>query len=521
MKTIQKIKTILSTLVLLVFINSCNDLDQVYFGQIQDEDLWNSKTDFDQAINGAVAYLDSPYGFYTRQFFLMEEATTDYFSGDSGSAGEHSSFENFRTSFPTTFSWALWIPLYKSVYQCNLVLDRLYKFPVRINTDATENNEDLADKNRIEGEARFFRALNYYNLQNYFGGVPVVVSSDDNRVAIPKSSREEVKTLIESDLVAAAALLPDVVESKANALYSRPSKQAAYGLLARLYINWDGRADRWEKTSWACSQVISNPSDLGLELDYPKIFSLSSEKNKEIVYAIEHNTFTPPSGSFLLNNYTYSPFEGSDAMKSPIGANIGFGGNWQVKRSTLFIHFDNNDVRKKQILSSYIRKDGRNKNLFGEDLLVNKYPLDPINLINPFGGNDQPIIRYADIILMKAEAENHLGNLGEAIALVNQIRTRAGLGPLTPPHTNSLASLNDYIYYERRREFFFEGLGRTDMIRFKLSTNNTHDNEFLKVVANKPRIVPLTGDIKRFLLFPFDGLALRNNPALIQNEGYQ
>ena len=512
MKTIQKIKTILSTLLLIVFINSCSDLDQVYYGQIKDENLWNSKTDFDQAINGAVRYLDQPYGYYTMHFFLMEDAATDYFYGDSNDANEYSAFQNWRTNYPTSFSWAVWNPMYQSIYQCNLVLERLDKYPIRTGSEFEE--EDLINKDKIEGQAHFFRALNYYFAQNYFGGVPIVTSADDKRVFIPKSSRDEVKTLIESDLILAASLLPNSIDVKADVMPSRPSKQAAYGLLARLYINWESKSDRWQKTSDACDAVINSPSGLGLEPVYSDIFSLTKERNKEIVFAIEHSIASGSSQNFLLNNYTYSPSD----MLNPIGAQLGWNGNWQVKRIGFYENFADNDSRKKQILNSYIRKNGITK-LFTKapNHLVNKYPLDPKNLTNSFGGNDQPVIRYADIVLMKAEALNNLNRLAEAIPFVNQIRNRAGLADLTSPDTDNKENLNEYIFNERRREFFYEGLGRTDMIRFKDSNGK---NKFLLWVGKKIGLANGTQADEKYKLYPFDALALRNNEALEQNPGY-
>ena len=511
MKTIQKIKTLLSTLLLIVFINSCSDLDQKFYGQIPNEKLWNSKTDFDQAINGAVQYLDKPYGYYTMHFFLMEDGATDYFYGNTNAANEYSAFQNWKTNYPTTFSWAVWTPMYESIYQCNLVLERLDKYPIR--TGSEFEAEDLMNKAKIEGQAHFFRALNYYFAQNYFGGVPIVKSADDNRVSIAKSTRDEVRELVESDLLLAVSKLPNSLDAKADIMPSRPSKQAAYGLLARLYINWESKSDHWQKTSDACDAIITDNSDLGLEPIYSNIFSLTNEKNKEIVYAIEHNNINPASQVFLLNNYTYSPSD----MLNPIGAQIGWGGNWQVKRIALYDYFANNDSRKKQILNSYINKNGNPKNLSSApNHLVNKYPLDPKNLTNSFGGNDQPIIRYADILLMKAEALNNLSNLPGATILINEVRSRAGLGDL-PSSINTFDLFNEEIYNERRREFFFEGLGRTDMIRFKDSNGK---NKFLLWVGKKIGLANGTEADEKYKLYPFDALALRNNEALEQNPGY-
>lgn len=499
----KKLKLIVTLLFLIVFAYSCDDnyLDEVNYGKVNDGVLWKDKSDFQQAINSAISNIDQTFGYGTIFSFLMEDAATDYWIGGANFAGEFSNFSQWRTNYPTTFNWAVWPPVWNSIYYSNLVLERMDRV-----TNLTED-----EKKRFEGQARFFRAMNYYFLQNKFGGVPIITSVEDKRTAIPQSTREEVRKLIENDLVLAANLLPGKADVKSEGQLSRPSKQAALGLLARLYINWESRADRWQKTAETCDLVINDPSGAGLETPYSKIFALDNENNKEILFALEHSTISNQTGVFLLNTFFASEWD----MQTPNASRIGWGGDWRVSKALIYDKFETNDLRKNQLLMSYIRKNGTTATLTTP--LLAKYPLDSFNLTNFSGGNDQPIIRYADIILMKAEAENQLGNLNVAIGLVNQIRRRAGLGDLTSSDKDSKTSLNDFIYHERRREFFCEGLGRTDMIRFKLNTNSTHDNEFLKWVATKPGTN--NGDAK-YLVYPFDGQALRKNTGLKQNPGY-
>ena len=272
-KKMKTIKILIPLFFLILSSYSCNDdyLDQEFYGEKKDEDFWKSKTDIEQAINGAIRYLDMSFGYYSVHFILMEDATTDYFIGGASNAGQYINFSQWRTSYPATFSWAIWSPMWQSVYYSNLVLERLDRIP----------NLTETEKKRYEGQARFFRALNYYVAQNNFGGVPIVTSADDTRKEIPQNSREEVRKLIESDLIAAANLLPTRADVKTEGQLSRPSKQAALGLLARLYINWESRADRWQKTSDACDTLINEPSGLGLEAPYSRIFALENENNKE------------------------------------------------------------------------------------------------------------------------------------------------------------------------------------------------------------------------------------------------
>lgn len=502
----KKIVVIFIVFFLSVFNNSCNDgyLDEVNYGKVDETLLWKSKTDLEQAINGSLSFLDQKSGYQSIHFLLMEDATTDYWLGGANSAAEFSNFSQWRTNYPTVFSWAIWAPLWKSIFYSNLVLERMDRVP-----NLTDD-----EKKRFEGQARFFRALNYYFAQNKFGGVPIITSIDDTRTEIPQNTREEVRLLVEADLIKAAALLPGHNAAKTEGLLSRPSKQAALGLLARLYINWETRTDRWQKTKEICDLIIASPDGAGLlPAPYSNIFSLTNEKNMELIYAIEHSTASATTANFMLNNYFNTP--GDINVQT---AYIGWGGNWRVTRD-FYNKFDAADARKSQMYITYTRKNGTVTTSTGATIpWVKKYPLDGFNFTSPAGGNDIPVIRYADIILMKAEAENHLGNLSGAIALVNQIRVRAGLGELNNANYDTEAKLNDEIYLERRRELFAEGFGRTDMIRFKLSTNTTHDNEFLKHVASKPGIDAT--NITKYLVYPFDTQALAKNPGLVQNPGY-
>ncbi len=503
----NKLKLIVALLYVMIFNYSCDNgyLDQVNYGTVNDDVLWKDKSDVQQAINSSVSFIDQRFGYYSMHFLLMEDGATDYWSGGANSAFEFSNFAQWRTNYPTVFNWAVWPPLWKSIYYSNLVLERLDRVP----------NLTPEEKNRLEGQARFFRAFNYYFAQNKFGGVPIITSAEDDRTAIPQSTREEVRKFVEADLIIAAKLLPGKADVKAEGLLSRPSKQAALGLLARLYINWESRPDRWQKTKEICDQIISDPSSAGLETPYSKIFALNNENNKEILYSLEHSTVSALTGTFLLNNYFNCP---ADNIVQT--AFIGWGGNWRVTR-VFYDKFNDADQRKSQMYITYTNKAGAVNRPISvttpATALLRKYPLDALNLTSPFGGNDQPVIRYADIILMKAEAENQLGNLAVAISLINQIRIRAGLANLDNSKFTNKELLNDEIYDERRREFFLEGLGRTDMIRFKLTSNTTHANEFLREIAKKSGTN--NGDAK-YLLYPFDGQALIKNPGLIQNPGY-
>jgi starch-binding outer membrane protein, SusD/RagB family len=483
----KKIKLILPLLLLIAFMSSCqDDLVESNYGPISDPLLWTGPKDLEQTLNSSVNYIDATWAYHTMFFMLMEDGATDYWVGGANNAGQFGNFSEWRTSYPNVFGWGLWPAMWRSIYYSNLVLDRMKRVPGL--TDA--------EKAKFEGQARFYRAFNYYFAQNKFGGVAIVLSPEDKRTEIPQSPRDSVRMLVENDLIVASKLLLNKAAVDAESQPSRPSKQAAFGLLARLYINWETKADRWKKTSDACDSVISY-SGLGLESPYSKIFSLTNENNKEIVYALKHDA-SFASGVFLFNDYFARPGD----MKIPSSSQYSWG-DWSVTIG-FYNSFDPNDDRRKQLLNIYTRKD--DSTAVSTYPIVVKYPLDP-STNGWAGSNDQPLIRFADIILMKAEAQNELGNLSVAIGLVNQIRHRAGLGDVSASASSSKDALREHIYLERRWEFFDEGLGRTDMIRF---------GKFLPWVASK------TGKAadSKYLVYPFDGDALSKNKGLVQNTGY-
>lgn len=484
----KNIKLFLPTLLLFVFMASCSDdLVQKDYGSVNDQNVWKSSAALDEALNSGINQIDATWAYYTMFNILMEDGATDYWVGGANTAGEFSNFSQWKTGYPDPFDWGVWPAVWNSIFYSNLILDRVNVVP-----GLTESQKTI-----YIGDAKFIRAFNYYFLQNKFGGVPLVLSSADMRTSIHQSSQDSIKQQVEKDLIDASNSLPDKANIGAN--YSLPSKQAAFGLLARLYINWSTNPNRWQKASDACDAVINNPSGCGLVSDYSQIFALNNKNNAEMVYSLKHSAANNTTGGvFLLNDYFARPWD----MVIPTSNQYEWG-DWSVTPE-FYQSFETGDARLKQITYTYASTQGGI--VTNSTPIVVKYPLDP-SAGGWCGGNDMPIIRYADIILMKAEAQNELGNLSDAINLVNQIRQRAGLVAISSSEFASKDALRDHIRLERRWEFFDEGLGRTDMIRF---------NTFLPWVAQK---TVQSADTK-YLVYPFSVGALQNNQGLIQNTGY-
>ena len=484
-------KILFPAILLMVLVVSCKkDLVDKVYGTVDDASLWKTPADLTQALNSGTNSFDATWAYGTMFYMVMEDAATDYWVGGANTAGEFSNFSQWRTGYPDPFDWGLWPEVWSSIYTDNLVLDRMKLVPLT-----------PAQKNMFKGQAEFWRAFNYYNLQNEFGGVALVTSPADTRTSIPPSTRDQIRTQIESDLLDAANLLVNKNDPSIGSNYSQPSKQAAQALLARLYLNWTTRSDHWQKTSDMCDQLINNAgaAGIGLVTPYSAIFDLGNKNNSEMVFSIKHSS-TWTQGVFLLNDYFTRPGN----MAIPNASQVDWG-DWTVT-SAFYQSFEPGDARQQQLLMTYNNTSGTTTTLAaGSNPIVVKYPLDPTTG-GAYDSNDMPIIRFADILLMKAEAANELGDIQTAITNVNLIRTRAGLGNVSAADVSSQATMRTHIYNERRWEFFDEGLGRADMIR-----NGT----FLPWVQQK------TGSSdSKYLLYPFSTGALQNNTGLKQNPGY-
>ncbi len=476
-----KILSIMIVLILITF--SCKkDLVEKQYGQINDQVLWTSAADLTQAFNGGLSYVDAPFAYYNIFFMEMEDGATDYWQGGANDANEMANFSQWQTNYPDFFSWGVYPQVWNSIYTANLILDRMKRIKLT-----------PAQQAQFEGEAKFLRAFSYYFLQNKFGGVPLVLSPDDTRTSIPQSTRDEIRAQVESDLIDAENLLPNKNDASIGSNYSLPSKQAAAGMLARLYLNWDTNSTHWQKASDACDVVINSAATVGLGLvtPYSSIFDVNNKNNAELVYSIRHDA-TTTNAVFILNDYWSRP--GNMLFPDPSQVNWG---DWTVTYD-FYNSFEPGDQRRNQISYAYTTTTGTTA--YNSTPIVTKYPLDPKSN-GYFGGNDQPIIRYADILLMKAEAQNELGNTAAAVVLVNQIRQRAGLGPVSAQESSTQDSLRSHIFNERRWELFDEGFGRTDMIRA---------GTFLPWVS---KVIGSTASNK-YLVYPFPTVAIEGNPGL-------
>lgn len=374
---------------------------------------------------------------------------------------------------------------------------------------------DAETKARILAQAKFLRAIYYYRLVNYFGGVPLVLESLDasSEMEIPRASAEEVWAQIEKDLNQAIEVLPEAWEGDD---LGRATKGAALGFLAKAYL-WQ---EKWSEVA-RVSEAIINQGIYALEPDFRSVFLETNEHNPEILFGTQFRGGNDGEGSNIV--YRTAPrgapseFTGSgawsnfvpqthwvNAFEKDASGRIKDERYWDVIIGPGEQHQDMPDFRMPEQVP-----DGWSKTGF---ILTKYWQKATIGM----SGVNAPVLRFAEILLNYAEALNELGRSREAMQQVNKIRERAGLEP--KPLNLGQAAVLDAIFYERRMEFIWESAGA-----FSDLNRRGRFLEFIK--NNRPNYAELQVDSKPWLQtqpirLPIPREAWERNKALEQNPGY-
>lgn len=390
----------------------------------------------------------------------------------------------------------------------------LYKVIVMAN----QAIEDLKDKPDWQQEARAVRALYYYYLLDMFGRVPIVTSTDVAMADVAQSSRADVFRFVTSELEALAPDLPLERSNVPGLYYGRITRPVAWFLLAKLYLNapvYVGE-EHWDEVVMYCDLVSSLGYDL--ESHYADNFAIYNEKSVENIFTIpmdKHLYRAQNQYLFRSRHYDhaaaigFSGENGSSATLEALDANS-FGTASQDPRFDLNYwggvptDLDGNDIDLEyKPRSVALDVTGMpDEKLAGARM--RKYEIDPNAMKDgTLMDNDWVLFRYADVLLMRAEALLHRGDTDGALILLNAVRDRAG-AVLSPWITL------DMLLEERMREFAWEGLRRQDMIRFGV---------FGKAWSFRE---PLPSEISTGYtnLFPIPADILALNPKLTQNDGY-
>ncbi|MDN5216795.1 RagB/SusD family nutrient uptake outer membrane protein [Fulvivirgaceae bacterium BMA12] len=493
MKNIKKLlATTVAGALIILLANSCGEdfVTKEFTNGVTDENFFKNESDALQALT-AVYDIVSASGLYLEAAEVLGDCPSDdilELTGDNGDFGPHfKAASDFRFLPNNRFSMARWFDAYKGVFRANILLDRLPDIEM-----------DQAIKNRIEGETKFLRALFYFNLVVTFGDVPfttdVLTREEYNELA--RTDRNIIYGQMEQDLRDAAGFLPE----DASDPVGRATRGAANGLLSRVYLY----QSKWsEAANTAKSVMDQNTYQLVAGEDFHKLFSGQLENSSESLFEMQSVSNAPNFWSGSTENHRsihWSPVIGWANWFSPSpGAYDQFQAEpADVRRSGSILHVgavptDMIDTDGDGVQEPFPSGD-MNSSYFHDNQCRKWLPEgQPMSSGNSFNVNFT-ILRYAEVLLNYAEAQNELGNSTEALSAVNQIRSRAQVPDLT--ETNQ-GLLRDLIRSERRKELLFEGQRYFDIQRWGIAEQvlgplgyETGRHEFWPVPVSELDLMP-------------------------------
>ncbi|OON69297.1 RagB/SusD family nutrient uptake outer membrane protein [Hymenobacter sp. CRA2] len=470
-----------------------------------------SWTTSDDAVRGSVACYAGlqGLGMYRRWLNFAFDLRDD--TGFSQSPwGELADFTHFiQVNYNFEVSNNIWRDHYRTIFRCNQVIDRV----------PTIQGMDATLQRRIVAEARFLRALSYFNLVSLYGNVPLMLQySTDLNQAAPQGTEAQVWTQVITDLQAAQADLP---VSYPSADVGRATKGAAIALLGKAYM----QNRRWADAQAQFAQLINSSTyNYRLTANYTDNFRHTTENNSESIFEVQFSD-EKKGGNDAGNGPDATSSQGG--QRSQFWGVPGFGFNdgevrpWVVReflqegtatgqrdpRLAATVFYNRRDLTQFPTpLASdadtlvygtgFLTRYGRNARDRSR-VYWRKYQTDYYRTFEDFDSPiNQRVIRYADILLLQAEALNEQNQPATAIPLINQVRQRAGLAPL--PTTLGQTALRTQIMHERVTELTGEGVRWFDLQRWGLLDNpatvdqlKQRDPDFNNFVVGKSRLLPL------------------------------
>lgn len=479
MKTTGLLINILISIFLMGLISACDALLEEYpKDQYSEHSIRQDKETMLRVLYGA--YNNQPERSPSK--FGRHDLTTDYMIQKFGHFNNQSQiYQDFAWNSLHVWLRNNYNQKYQGINAANLVLDNI--------DEAVSFEEE--ERIKIKAEARFCRAFLYNQLYDEFGPVPLTTTTRTNDYEIPRATEEEMVNFIKTELTEAAVDLPLTQE-----LFGRATKGAALGVLCKFLLNqrdWAGSAK--------IAQDIIDMDIYRLYPDYIELFHVSSEPNvEEFLYA--WNFVAEGGWTHYYVGDAYPP----NAAEAPEGVTITAAQWWTA--DWLVYSFEPQDRRRDFFLTKYYNTQLKDSVvLLGNNRTAClKFTGDP-DAINHESGTDDPIVRYADILLSRAEALNELnGPQQEQIDLINEVRNRAGASEYELTDFSTKEQLRDTLLLERIRELYFESKRREDLIR--------HDRFISNAVARGKNAKP------HHVRFPLPQAAIDANPKLEQNPGY-
>ncbi|MEO5602417.1 MAG: RagB/SusD family nutrient uptake outer membrane protein [Cyclobacteriaceae bacterium] len=470
----KKLSYILTISVLLLTACSENFLELVPQSSITSGNFYKNEVQFNQALVGAYASVRGAKGSIAA--WTMGEMRSDntHLEFNNTNRGPQYIEREYTDFFMDDVSSGTVANKYNACYigiaRVNAILEYV--------SDAGLSQEAV---DRFTGEAKFLRALLYFDLVRYFGGVPLYLTSTKGAsdAYLPRSSVSEVYTVIVEDLNEAVQKLPVASFPPKG----RATQGAARMLLADVYLT--------QKNYSLAETELKRITEMGYALlpDYASVFSLTNKNSSESIFEIQYQQGNQGQQSDFV--YPFLPLSANVSIITGIASQNRQGGGWNTPTFEMINSYEPGDKRLEASIA-IAEGTGVVGNMFIESVK------SPVGYTTPSGkrsypyikkylhahsleqntDDNFPIYRYSDALLALAEALNEQGKSTEALAYLNLVRIRAGLASSTE---TDQSLLRDIIAHERRIEFAFENKRWLDLVRTdKAIAVMTQNGEYLK-----------------------------------------
>ncbi|MCL7987620.1 RagB/SusD family nutrient uptake outer membrane protein [Sphingobacterium sp. lm-10] len=497
---------------LLLSLGSCKQdfLNQRDPNAVTVGDYFETENDVQLAVNGIYQALRSGSNLGEGSGLYSEERSDNTGRDDNQSnAGEPFQFNDFSILPSNSYLKTHWANMYDGIARCNTLLSRI--------DQVNFANEEM--KKRYMAETKFVRGLLYFHLVRKFGDLPLSTVEITSKEQASALAFRQAETVIYTQIVAdlTDALDSNLPNTQWEYAVGRTSKAAINATLGQVYLTMgatmtENRPANLEKAEQHLTAAYGMRTFGRLnEIPYEQVFSVENKMTcKELVFQIQYLQGDQIySSSIARNNQARGETINSQFPSTGLGGNV---------KMDLVKDYEINDARKDfsikfatspQVNDWFITKYRDNSDAAGTQ---------------GWGGNDFILIRYADVMLLLAETKMHLGKEAEAIALLDEVRERAGL----PAYATSRADANyntkyptlkDAILHERRVELAFENHRWFDLIRnynaqelvnyFKSKSQADYGNAQISNITTKDRYYPI----------PFDEYQL-DPTRMYQNPGY-
>jgi len=440
-------KKFISIIATLFFLSACSKLDEEPKSYLVTEQFYRNGQEATAAVTGTYRKLyESGQSLYNSLIQIgVEMATDDYEAGPRARNPHVRAISSLTHDASNDRMEQLWKQSFDAINASNIAVDHIAQIP--------DGNIDATLRSRLINEAKFLRALHYFNLVRWFGPLPLVLhettSTKSEDLYVAKSSEDAVYAQIIQDLTDAENL-PGWKQYSGSDV-GRASSGAAKSLLAKVYLT----RRQWQLAADKSKEVIQS-GEYGLFENFADVFNVSTKNGKEHIFSAQFQGNIGYQGNSLASR--------SAANEVP-----GINGDYADalhKAGRLYESFSATDKRKDVTFVSQLTSPVNGQS-FTFDPHFNKY-YDPAVVGNQGQSSKNfPIIRYAEVLLIYAEALNELnGPSAEAYAAIDGLRSRAGIEKLqdiAPSLTTD--GFRDSVFQERRKEFVYEHQRWFDLVR--------------------------------------------------------